>query len=78
MSKPSKTPAEYEKWSKDLTAMRIRNAHQVAKMKEVRAIEALGKRLKKEEEEIEKHKEYIKGILEAGKKKDGGRRTRRR
>lgn len=39
-----KTPAQYKEWSDKLTAMRIRNAHQVAEMKERRAIDAMAKR----------------------------------
>ena len=80
MSKPkTKTPAEYEKWSNDLTKMRIRNAHQLAEMKAHKARVAMKKRLEEEKKEIEKHKEYIKSIHEsAAKKKHGGRRTRRR
>jgi len=79
MSKPkTKTDAEHEEWVKKRTAMRIRHAHQLAEKKEHEAKVAIAKRKKQEEKEIKEHKEYIKGILEAGKKKDGGRRTRRR
>jgi hypothetical protein len=66
MSKASKkTPAEHEKWVKDLTAMRRRNRDQLAAMKEYKAKEAMAKRAEeaKKADAANKH---------------GGRRTRRK
>ena len=88
MSKPSKTPEEYKKWSDDLTAMRRRNRDQVAAMKEYKAIEAKKKRLEAEIKEIKEHEKRVKETIEkahaadaaaAAANKHGGRRhTRRR